>query len=143
MTAIAFDGELRARCRVHELGHRSPPTELDDAECSDDVEVVHRRDILEARRNARVFAQVVDDVRRFAHETIDVLRVALAILSAGDVVLASAVRIIIERDHAIAWISDELLDDVRADVTGAAGHEDRTNGHEAITRRPGGRSSDT
>jgi hypothetical protein len=86
---------------------------------------------------------VVDDVRHLGHQPLDVFRVAVSILGAGDVILAPAVRVVVERDDAIAGIGDEKLDDVRAYMARSAGHQNRAIGHDELTRSPVGQSSDT
>ncbi len=68
MPPVALDGELGARRRVHELADAALPAEFRDRERPDDVQVVDGRHVVEARRDARVLAEVVHDVRRFGHE---------------------------------------------------------------------------
>ena len=66
-------------CGMTEFGHGERPV---------DVHVIHQSHVVEDWRDPRVLAEVVDDVRRFGDQSLDVLRVALAVLRSGDVVLA-------------------------------------------------------
>ena len=135
MPAVALDGEFRTRRGVHEFLNVSLPAELDHGKGAGDVHVVHEPDVVERRLDARVLPEMEDDVRRFGHAGVDVFGVTAPILRAGNVILRAAGEIIVERDDFRAGGGDELLDDLRPDVTRAS--SDQNGAHvQATVGRP-------
>ena len=103
---------------------RRAPAELGDRERPDDVHVVHQRHVVERRRDPRVLAEVVDDVRRFGHERRRCPSCGRRRYSTpGDMVLARPREVVVERDDAVVRIAASISDDMRADMTRAARDE--------------------
>lgn len=142
VAAVAFDRESRARGGVDQFLDLAVPAEFDDRKRADDVHVVDQGDVAEGRRDASVLAEVVDDVRGFGDEGVDVFRVAAAILRAGDMVGHAPGEVVVEGNDAGSGVlgREKELDHVGPDVACAAGDEDGLlTGHLKILTRCGGR----
>ena len=93
-------GELRRRSGVDELRSFRPPV-LEDVERPENVEIPDDIRLGEARLDAGVLTEVVDEVGPLGNRRGNVARVGVAIVDAGNVVTASTDEVVVERDDAV------------------------------------------
>ena len=96
MSPIAFNRELRAGCGIDELRDFAVPAELRNLKRSQYVHSDNIGNILKRRSDAGVFSQVINDVRRFRNNGVDIFGMAAPVFGSRNVIGFAAVRVIVE-----------------------------------------------